>query len=88
MSNPKQLGRIGIFYLEEAVLDVISQNKGDYVRAVEISKSMGFSTWDNGWIVKRILDKLEEEGRVEARRTKKGSATGWKLTEAEYQKRR
>ena len=84
---PNQLTRIGVFYIEEAILDTISQSKDDYVRAVEISRSIGLSSWDNGWIVKRILDKLEEDGRVEARRTKKGSATGWKLTASEASRR-
>lgn len=84
---PNQLTRIGVFYIEEAILDTISQSKSGYVRAVEISKSTGLSSLDNGWIVKRILEKLEGEGRVEARRTKRGSATGWKLTDPEASRR-
>ena len=81
MSNPKQLGRIGIFYIEEAICEVLFQameaEDDACVRAVDIDRSIGL-------YYERILKKLEAEGRVEQR--EKGGP--WKLTETEYQKRR
>ena len=95
MQSPKQLGRIGIFYLEEAILDAVSllQSKtdSDYVRAGDIVDVMGFDLpmkdTDKNWTINRFLDKLEGDKRVESRRKKNGAAIGWKLTEAEYQER-
>ena len=52
-----------------------------------IERCIGLSSWDNGWIVKRILEKLEENGRVETRRTRTGRSRGWKLTAAEASRR-
>ena len=67
MSNPKQLGRIGIFYLEEAVLEVMGDEP---LKAWEISKRLGIPAYSeqNTWnyaIVHGILRKLQAEGRVE-----------------------
>ena len=39
--NSKQLTRIGIFYLEEAILEVLLEQKGTYVKQVNITKSIG-----------------------------------------------
>lgn len=89
MSNPKQLGRIGIFYIEEAILEVLSEAmetspEAPFVRAVDVARKIGvYKDWDQDrWLVPIILKKLEADGRVEQR-----EARGpWKLTEVEYQK--
>ena len=88
MSNPKQLARIGIFYIEEAILEVlfeaIDAPDGSFVRAIDIALKIGVKHGLNeNWLVSDILKKLEADGRVEQR-----EARGpWKLTEDEYQKR-
>ena len=87
MSNPKQLVRIGIFYLEEAILDVLFEARetpAPYVQLSEINKKIGGKWAEDGWSVRILLSKLEEKARVEQREVR----GPWKLTEAEYQKRR
>ena len=80
MSNPKQLGRIGIFYIEEAILEVLFQameaQDDACVRAVDIDRRIGMYH-------ATVLKKLEAEGRVEQSRER----GPWRLTEAEYQER-
>ena len=89
MSNPKQLARIGIFYLEEAILEVLFEKMetspdDSLVRAVDIARKIGVRhRLNENWLVSDILKKLEAEGRVE-QREERGP---WKLTEDEYQKR-
>ena len=88
MQSAKQLARVGVFYLEEAVLNVLFEAMGaqedPFVRAVNIARKIGVKHWDKeNWVVSGILRKLEAEGRVEQRK-KQGP---WKLTEAEYQRR-
>ena len=68
MSSPKQLTRIGIFYLEEAVLDVL-YNESE-LRPGQISERAGIPSTTNlepgvYAIVRGILSKLQNEGRVE-----------------------
>ena len=91
MSNPKQLGRIGIFYIEEAILEVLfeameAQPEDPFLRAVDVARKIGVEhgTNEKNWLVSDILYKLRAEGRVEQREVR----GPWKLTEAEYQKRR
>lgn len=93
MQSPKQLARIGIFYLEEAVLDVLFEamaaQEASFVRAVDIRKKVGIDKeWDRDqWLIRSILEKLKMEERVQPRIVGK-QQRGWKLTEAEYEKRR
>lgn len=96
MQTPKQLTRIGIFYLEEAVLDVLfevmERENDSFLRAVDIGRNLRtHEEWrESGWLHTSILYKLKEDGRVEVRRsgTGAGQITGWRLTNAEYAKRR
>ena len=89
-SFPKHLARTGIFYLEEAVLDVLFEaivtQEDAFVRAVDIRRKVGvYEDWDeDGWLVAGILRKLDVEGRAQ----QKEDRGPWKITEAEYQKRR
>lgn len=89
MLLPKQLARIGIFYLEEAILEVLfkameTSPENPFVRAVDIARKIGVEHWTNeNWLVSDILYKLKTEGRVE-QKERRGP---WKLTETEYQKR-
>lgn len=86
--NPKQLARIGIFYLEEAVLDVLfeameTSPEDPYVKLVDINEKIGGKWAEDGWSVRILLTKLEAKNRVE----QKAKYGPWKLTEAEYQQR-
>lgn len=84
----KQLAPIEVFHIEEAILDTLSQANDTYVRAVDIARELGIKSWDEvDWIVAVILYKLDEDGRVEARRDSGGRRTGWKLTDLEKNRR-
>ena len=90
MQSPKQLVRIGIFYLEEAILEVLFEKMGTspedpFWRAADIRRKIGvYRHWyKDGWLVDSVLKKLDEEERVEQREV----GGPWKLTDAEYQKR-
>ena len=86
--TPKQLARLGIFHIEEAILEVLFQATDEYTLAADISRKIGIAqSYDQySWIVAPILDKLAEEGRVEPRivGTQK---RGWKLTDRERNRR-
>ena len=84
--HPKQYARMGIFLLEEAILDVLleAQLKNECLGPTAISKKIGiFRSQDNhrGYIAYNILQKLEDEGRVERCPSVRG---GWQLTRAEF----
>ena len=68
MGSPKQLARIGIFYLEEAVLDVLYNESelrpGQISRGAGVPDTTSFEGATYG-IVRGILSKLQNEGRVE-----------------------
>ena len=89
MPSPKQLAGIGIDYLAKAVLKVLFEAwettpEDPYVKRSEIIEKIGGGHWvEDGWSVRILLTKLQEEGRVE-QREERGP---WKLTDAEYQKR-
>ena len=84
----KQLTRIGVFHIEEAILDTLFQADDEYVRAADIARDLGLKSWDTGnWIVSAILYKLDEDEQVEARRNARGEKTGWKLTTREKNRR-
>ena len=41
--NAKQLTRIGIFHIEEAILNTLFQADSEYVRGVDISRACGLT---------------------------------------------
>ena len=86
--NAKQLTRIGVFHIEEAIVDTLFESD-EYVPAAEIERKCGVSkSWkDSGWIIACILYKLEEDQRVEARRGPGGRRSGWKITTRERNRR-
>lgn len=71
--RPRQLSRMGMFYLQEAVLDVLYEhyNEGHGIGAADISlragiyRDRGPSNIMNDAIVTGILNSLHEEGKVE-----------------------
>ena len=66
MFRPKQFARIGIFYLEEAILDVLydASQKNERLDSTQISGRIGIPHEVAEIIVKAILQKLEKEDRV------------------------
>ena len=87
MQSAKQLVRTGIFYLEEAILEVLFEARETphpYVKLTDINEEIGGKWDEDGWSVRILLKKLEEAGRVEQREVR----GPWKLTEVEYEKRR
>ena len=48
----KQLTRIGVFHIEEAILETLFQSDDEYGRAAEIARELGLRSWDRfNWIV-------------------------------------
>lgn len=87
--TPKQAIRLGIFYVEEAILDTLSNV--EELSQADISRSVGtHDTWENsGWLVASLVRKLEDEGRIHVtRRSPAGQAQSWALTETESKRRR
>ncbi len=95
--RPRQLARIGMFYLEEAILDVLLEAiygaDESWVSPLRISKRADVyyeeeRLWKNFRyaVVKGILSKLESEGRVECKIGKSGKV--FRLTDAERDRRR
>ena len=91
MIHPKQMARLGEFYLEEAVLDVLSaagqkQEKG--VKAAEIGRRAGIfgenatPAFGNA-IVSGILAKLFKQGRI----VRCEDSRKWALTDEEKEAR-
>ena len=93
--RPKQHGRVGMFHLEEAVLDVLleAKHKDECLGAAEISKRAGIfrdrgtQNMMNDAITTGLLVKLASEGRVE-RCTQRNGLGGWNLTADEFAVRR
>lgn len=88
MQSAKQLTCIGIFYLEEAGLDVLfharESQEAPFVTAAEIRRRIGLDVIDrSSWIIRGLLQKLGSEGLAE-RREERGPS---KLTEVGYQRR-
>ena len=83
--NPKQQARLGLFYLEESILDILSDGEA---RPEIISKRVGIRSLTDERhttsysIVTGILVKLKQEGRVE-----RCDDARWKLTEREREER-
>ena len=87
--HPKQLARIGIFYLEEAVLDVLLEAKyeQELLWPADICEraNMTYILFEKGDMAYGVLAKLEAEGRVESSPKPKRR---WQLTDEEFEKRR
>lgn len=85
----KQLVRIGVFYIEEAISTTLLQESPEYTSASDLATILGFKNWDKAdWVIERILTKMGNDVRVEPwivtlnnGRTRR---EGWKLTETEY----
>lgn len=94
--SPKQHARIGMFHLEEAVLDVLleAKHEGDCIGPAEISRKAGIfrDRGDvniiNDAIVTGILVKMADEGRVSRCQQAGANRGGWELTNREYAQRR
>ena len=75
----EQAVRIGASYIEESIIEVLSRNPEEYIRAADISRTIGLGAWDhNRWVIKGFLEKLKLDGRVEPRMSGSRS-TGWKV---------
>ena len=93
--RPKQLARIGEFHLEEAVLDALlgARHENECLGPAEISKRAGIHRGQgprntiNDAIVKGMLNKLAEQGRVK-RCKQSNKRDGWKMTGKEFAIRR
>ena len=93
--QPEQLARIGLFYLEEAVLDVLYEvvhsdnDQETWLTTAKISKRLEIPASDTGVgypLVRYILDKLLSEARVQRRSLDRGGAR-YRLTKEEREKR-
>ena len=91
--EPEQLAQIGIFYLKEAVLDALHEARygKEWLLPSEISKQIGISSSATKELrgiryplIRGILDKLKEEGRVEPSSEDRQS---WRLTDEEFEDR-
>ena len=84
----KQMARIGLSHLEEAILDTLFQAGDTYISPTDISHKIGvLPSYDYGSnptrIVRQILDKMKCDGRVEPRETKNRRNIEWRLTREE-----
>lgn len=87
--RPKQLARMGEFHLEEAILDVLlnmypeetSIGNAELSRRAGIFRETGVSGMNDA-IVVGMCNKLEAQGKLEK------VPKGWKLSKAEYERRR
>lgn len=92
--NPRQYGRLAMFYLEEAVLIVLTDNyeEGFGIGAADIGHKSGIYRDPgvikmNDAIVSGVLNSLHESGRVEQALQENGRG-GWKLSKTEYERRK
>ena len=84
--TPKQMGRLGVFHIEESILEVLSEEP-DGLMPADISRAVGIQGYYSGettygrgvyyYIVRGVLDKLYSENRIE----RAGQSQRWKLTE-------
>lgn len=94
MIRPKQLSRLGLFYLHEAVLDVLCEHhqSGYGLGPAGISEHAGIYRKQgkgglNDAIVTGCLNELYDQGKVE-RKAQKNGQPGWGLSKEEYERRR
>ena len=91
--SPKQLAQKGIFYLEEAVLDVLFRAYNqESLSSREISRRAGLprrqtEKWEDDMIAYGVLDKLQNERRVKNNQPGRGPDR-WQLTDQEFENRR
>lgn len=93
--RPKQLSRIGQFYLEEAILDILleAKHEKECIGAAEISRRAGIfrdrgkEDIMNDAIATGFLVKLSDENKV-LRCEQESGRGGWELTDTEFQSRR
>ena len=93
--RPRQLSRMGMFYLQEAVLDILCEHylegyglgPADISRRAGIYRERGIADVLNDAIVWGLLNSLHEQNKVE-RFEQSGGRGGWRLTEAEYNRRK
>lgn len=93
--RPKQLTRIGQFYLEEAILDILleAKHENECIGAAEISRRAGIfrdrgkENIMNDAIATGFLVKLSDENKV-LRCEQESGRGGWELTDTEFQSRR
>ena len=92
--RPKQLTRIGEFYLQEAILDVLCSahleefglGPADISRRAGVYGKAGVAGMNDA-IVQGFLNQLHEQRRVEQAPQQNGCG-GWRLTDEEYDRRR
>ncbi len=94
MISPKQLARLGSFFLHEAILDVLCKHYqgGHGLGPAEIGKRAGIyrdpgEVHMNDAIVTGFLNDLHKQGKVK-RENQEGGRPGWQLSEEEYDRRR
>lgn len=93
-TRPRQMARIGEFYLAEAVLDVLcvaypegyGLGAADIGRRASIYRDQGIIQMNDA-IVSGLLNLLHEQGKVQQAQQHNGRG-GWKLTDEEYERRR
>ena len=93
--RPKQHARLGMFYFEESVLDVLLESKyegeclgpADISRRAGIFRERGSVNIMNDAIVHGVLVKLADENRVQYS-TQPDEGGGWELTDKEFTERR
>ena len=80
----KQQARLGLFHIEEAILEGLFQANDEYTSVADISRKIGIDQFYHkySWIVAPILDKLAQAGQIVGTRT-----TGWKLSDQERHRR-
>lgn len=87
--TPKQLARLGVFYIEEAILEILFQANDTYISRKEVANKLGMlESWhESEWIIYVTLNKLEEDARAEPDLGADGQRKGWKLTALERNRR-
>lgn len=93
--RPRQLSRMGTFYLQEAVLDILfvhfrkphGLGPAEISKRADIYRERGVTNTLNDAIVWGLLNTLHEQGKVQ-RVKQVGGKGGWKLTPAEYKRRK